>query len=163
MSRPARQFPLNEVLLQGSERYNAQMPWSHRVWPLPAFASRRNRPRPGKAAPIAGYRLPKGSHCGSDEICNPTGRPSKSCFLPPSDKPATHPGSSMAAERLDRSQQMPMEGLPTSRSNGSPLVCPTPQWTPGNHHAQRRSPCSEAHQILAVFLLRPPPTVAKCS
>jgi hypothetical protein len=162
MSRPARQFPLNEVLLQGSERYNAQMPWSHRVWPLPAFASRRNRPRPGKAALAPASRLPKGSCYGSDETCNPTGKPSKSCLLPPSDKPSTHPGSSVATKRLDWSQQVLLKGLPASRANGNPLVSPTPQWTPGNYHAQRRSPCSEAHQILAIFLLRPPPTVAKC-
>ena len=74
------------------------MPWSHQVWPLPAFASGTNRPRPGKAAPIAGYRLPEGPHYGSDETCNPTGKPSKSCFLPSSDKPQLAP----ATERVGR-------------------------------------------------------------
>jgi len=120
-SRPARQFPLNELLLQGSGRYNAPMPWSHRVLPLPAFASRRNRPLPGKAAPIAGYRLPRGPHYASDETCNPTGKPSKSCFPSPSDRPATRPGSSVAAERLGRSQKVLLKGLPTSLSTGNPL------------------------------------------
>jgi len=102
----SRQFPSNELLPQGSGRYNAPMPWSHRVLPLPAFASRRNRPLPEKAALIAGYRLPKSPHYGSDETCSPTGKPSKSCLLPPSDKPAVHPGSSVASERLDWSQQV---------------------------------------------------------
>ena len=97
------------------------MPWSHRVLPLTAFASRRNRPRPVKAAQIAAYRLPEGPHYASDEICSPTGKPSKSCLLPPSDKPATRPGSSAAAEQLDRSQKVLLQGLPTTLSTGSPL------------------------------------------
>lgn len=70
--------------------------------------------RPGKVASVAGSQLAEGPHHGSDETCNPTGKPSESRLLSQSDKFATRPGPTTAAERLRRSSRGPQKGLPAS-------------------------------------------------